>query len=68
MHHLSRHPIDHGGLLGLDEHSSSGALDLKGAFATVVPWSEAVLYIFYGMVLFPLMIVAVVTGFGRREG
>ena len=38
------------------------------AFATVVPWSEAVLYIFYGMVLFPLMIVAVATGFGRREG
>jgi Na+/H+ antiporter NhaC len=38
------------------------------AFAVVVPWAQSVPYIFYGMVLFPLMIVAVITGFGRRTG
>ncbi|MBI4539890.1 MAG: Na+/H+ antiporter NhaC family protein [Gemmatimonadetes bacterium] len=37
-------------------------------FATVLPWAQEAPYIFYGIVLFPLMIVAVITGFGRRHG
>ena len=38
------------------------------SFTVVVPWIQEAPYIFYGMVLFPLMIVAVVTGFGRKRG
>jgi Na+/H+ antiporter NhaC len=38
------------------------------AFAVVVPWEQTAAYFFYGAVLFPLMIVAVVTGFGRARG
>jgi Na+/H+ antiporter NhaC len=37
-------------------------------YARVVPWSEEAPYIFYGIVLFPLMIFAVVTGYGRSRG
>ena len=37
-------------------------------FATIVPWGQEAAYMFYGIVLFPLMIVAVVTGYGRRTG
>lgn len=43
-------------------------LALRYDFVQVVPWSQEVVYIFYGMVLFPLMIVAVITGFGRVKG
>ena len=35
-------------------------------FVEVIPWSEVWYFIFYGLVLFPFMIVAVITGFGRR--
>ncbi|HUU27249.1 MAG TPA: Na+/H+ antiporter NhaC family protein [archaeon] len=38
------------------------------AFALVLPWTEEVPFIFYSIVLFPLMIVAVLTGFGRKKG
>lgn len=37
-------------------------------FAVVLPWAQEAPYIFYGIVLFPLMVVAVITGFGRRKG
>jgi Na+/H+ antiporter NhaC len=43
-------------------------LALRYDFVQVVPWSQEVVYIFYGMVLFPLMILAVITGFGRERG
>jgi Na+/H+ antiporter NhaC len=43
-------------------------LALRYDFVQVVPWGQEVVYIFYGMVLFPLMIVAVITGFGRVRG
>jgi Na+/H+ antiporter NhaC len=43
-------------------------LALRYEFVQVVPWSQEVVYIFYGMVLFPLMIIAVITGFGRERG
>jgi len=43
-------------------------LALRYEFVQVVPWSQEVVYIFYGMVLFPLMILAVITGFGRERG
>lgn len=38
------------------------------SFAQVLPWAQEAPYIFYGIVLFPLMIVAVITGFGRKRG
>lgn len=38
------------------------------AFAPVLPWAAEAPYIFYGIVLFPLMIFAVITGWGRRRG
>jgi Na+/H+ antiporter NhaC len=41
-------------------------LALRYEFVQVIPWGQEVVYIFYGMVLFPLMIVAVITGFGRE--
>jgi Na+/H+ antiporter NhaC len=37
-------------------------------FVQVIPWGQEVVYIFYGMVLFPLMILAVITGYGRVRG
>ncbi len=38
------------------------------SFVVVVPWAQEAPYIFYGIVLFPLMIIAVITGFGRKKG
>jgi len=38
------------------------------AFAVVLPWYEEAPYVFYGIVLFPLMVIAVITGFGRKRG
>jgi len=38
------------------------------SFVEVLPWTQVAPYIFYGLLLFPLMIVAVVTGFGRTRG
>ncbi len=38
------------------------------AFAVVLPWTQEAAYFFYGIVLFPLMILAVITGFGRKSG
>lgn len=38
------------------------------SFVTVLPWAEVAPYYFYGLILFPLMIVAVVTGYGRKTG
>jgi len=38
------------------------------SFATVLSWEQFVPYCFYGLVLFPLMIVAAATGFGRKQG
>ncbi|MEA2062635.1 MAG: Na+/H+ antiporter NhaC family protein [Gemmatimonadota bacterium] len=37
-------------------------------FVVVVPWVQEAPYIFYGIVLFPVMIIAVITGFGRKKG
>ena len=34
----------------------------------VLSWGDEVFYIFYGMVLFPVMVIAVLTGYGRRKG
>ena len=44
--------------------------DLKKryAFAEVLSWWETAPYIFYGIVLFPVMVFAVTTGYGRRRG
>lgn len=44
--------------------------ELAERYEVVEPlsWGQEVGYIFYGMVLFPLMIVAVITGFGRERG
>jgi len=38
------------------------------AFTVVLPWVQEAPYVFYGIVMFPLMIVAVITGFGRKKG
>lgn len=43
-------------------------LAVRYDFVEVIPWAQEVPYIFYGMVLFPLMIGAVITGFGRERG
>ncbi len=40
----------------------------KYDFVQVLSAAEFVPYCFYGLVLFPLMIVAVITGFGRKTG
>ena len=37
-------------------------------FAVVLTWAQEAPFIFYGIVLFPLMILAVITGFGRKKG
>jgi Na+/H+ antiporter NhaC len=34
----------------------------------VVGWAEFAPYFFYGHILFPLMLLAILTGFGRRQG
>ena len=38
------------------------------SFVEVLPWTQQAPYIFYGLLLFPLMIVAVITGYGRKAG
>ncbi len=38
------------------------------AYVPVVGWGELAPYFFYGHVLLPLMLIAVVTGFGRQRG
>ncbi len=38
------------------------------AFVQVLPWAHEAPYIFYGIVLFPLMVVAIITGYGRSRG
>jgi Na+/H+ antiporter NhaC len=38
------------------------------SFAPIVPWAQEAPYIFYGIVLFPLMLLAVATGYGRKGG
>ncbi|MFQ6114382.1 MAG: Na+/H+ antiporter NhaC family protein [bacterium] len=38
------------------------------AFAVVLPWAQEAPFYFYGIVLFPLMIIAAITGFGRSKG
>lgn len=43
-------------------------LAARYAFVPVLPWIEEAPYIFYGIILFPLMIGAVITGFGRERG
>jgi Na+/H+ antiporter NhaC len=37
-------------------------------FVHVLSWTQVATYFFYGLLLFPLMIVAVITGFGRKAG
>ncbi len=37
-------------------------------FAVVLTWGQMAPFAFYGIVLFPLMIVAAITGFGRAKG
>lgn len=52
--------------------TASSAIQRQAAerydFVTVVPWSQEVFYIFYGLTLFPIMVLAVVTGLGRKRG
>jgi Na+/H+ antiporter NhaC len=43
-------------------------LHAKYAFVPVLSWAEQVPYMFYGLTLFPIMIIAVATGFGHRRG
>jgi Na+/H+ antiporter NhaC len=43
-------------------------LAARYSFVEVLPWTQVAPYIFYGHVLFPLMIVAVLTGYGRKAG
>ncbi len=38
------------------------------AFAVVLPWAKEAAFFFYGIVLFPLMLIAVATGFGHARG
>lgn len=38
------------------------------SFVQVLPWYQVATYFFYGIILFPLMIFAVITGFGRKRG
>jgi Na+/H+ antiporter NhaC len=37
-------------------------------FVSVVPWEKYAGYAFYPVFLFPIMVVAVITGFGRKRG
>ncbi len=43
-------------------------LATKYDFVVVVSWWETAPFVFYGIVLFPLMIISVITGFGRKKG
>jgi len=38
------------------------------AFVEILDWTQEASYFFYGIVLFPLMIIAAITGFGRKTG
>ena len=38
------------------------------SFVPVLTWGQMAPYIFYSIILFPLMILAVITGFGRKRG
>ena len=38
------------------------------AFVQVLTWGQEAPYVFYGIVMFPLMLVAVMTGWGRKRG
>ncbi len=38
------------------------------SFVEVLSWTQVAPYIFYGLLLFPVMILAVVTGYGRKAG
>lgn len=49
-------------------HAIQRELVERYEFVEPLSWGQEVVYIFYGMVLFPLMIVAVITGFGRERG
>lgn len=40
----------------------------KYPFVEVLPWTQVAPYIFYGLILFPLMVAAVATGYGRKTG
>ncbi|MBN2290524.1 MAG: Na+/H+ antiporter NhaC family protein [Candidatus Glassbacteria bacterium] len=37
-------------------------------FVSVLPWASEAPFVFYSIVLFPVMILAVITGFGRKKG
>ncbi len=37
-------------------------------FVEVLDWTQEAAFFFYGLVLFPLMIIAAITGFGRKSG
>lgn len=37
-------------------------------FTPIVPWAQEALFMFYGLTLFPIMIIAAVTGYGRKSG
>jgi Na+/H+ antiporter NhaC len=37
-------------------------------FVPVLSWSQEVPFMFYGLVLFPLMVISVITGYGRKRG
>lgn len=45
-----------------------GEVAQRYAFAPVLPWAQQAPYVFYAIVLFPLMLIAVTTGFGRARG
>lgn len=38
------------------------------SFVPVVPWAQEAPYIFYGLTLFPIMVLAVATGYGSKTG
>jgi hypothetical protein len=37
-------------------------------FVEIIPWGQEAPYIFYGLTLFPVMVLAVITGYGRKTG
>jgi len=43
-------------------------LAARYSFVEVLPWIQEAPFIFYGLLLFPVMIVAVITGYGRKAG
>lgn len=38
------------------------------SFVEILDWTQEAVFFFYGLILFPLMIVAAVTGYGRKTG